>query len=114
MLAACGGNQVWRSTDGSDGTAVHDGRMWMVGGTDFTDYQDGIAKSDVWWTSDGENWTRTSAEAAFAPRWSHGLASYDGLLWVLTGFDRTLHDDVWRSEDGADWRLGFRIGLSLP
>lgn len=126
-------NDVWRSTDGRDwspvkpntylddafdpkrdwagrhtgGYAVHDRRMWLIGG----DANQGYHQGDVWSSSDGRDWRCVLEEAPWAPRVLHGAAAWMGRLWVwggqtMPGFaggkDR-FHDDVWVSADGSDW-----------
>ena len=64
-------HDVWSSADGqnwSQATAaaawqgrytpsavIHDGKMWLMGGMDGSD----VPLDDVWWSTDGVNWTAT-------------------------------------------------------
>ena len=98
---------------------VHDNQLWVVGGVSAGHY-----KNDVWWSEDGLNWTRVlnpnstnpndpnnnpnADEPGFPPREKHGFVSYNNRLWVIGGHIGAAHkNDVWRSEDGVNWRLGF-------
>lgn len=116
-------NDVWSSTDGIDWTletgnapwskrqlfsmlAVHDGKMWVIGGG-ITTYHPFKAYRDVWSSLDGKTWTRVTEEAPWPPRiWSASVV-YRNRLWVLGGFraEPTWNNfgDVWYSADGANW-----------
>ena len=126
-------NDVWRSTDGRDwsqvkpntyldesfdskrdwagrhtgGYAVHDGRMWLIGG----DANQGYHQGDVWSSANGRDWHCVLEEAPWAPRVLHGAAAWMGKLWVwggqtmpgFAGGKNRFYDDVWVSADGKDW-----------
>jgi len=126
-------NDVWRSTDGREwsqvkpntyldeafdtkqdwagrhtgGYAVHDRRMWLIGG----DANQGYHQGDVWASADGRDWRCVVEEAPWAPRVLHGAASWMGRLWVwggqtmpgYAGGSDHFYDDVWVSADGMDW-----------
>ena len=126
-------NDICRSTDGRDwsqvkpntyldesfdtkrdwagrhtgGYAVHDRRMWLIGG----DANQGYHQGDVWSSANGRDWHCVLEEAPWAPRVLHGAVAWMGRLWVwggqtMPGFaggkDR-FYDDVWVSADGSDW-----------
>lgn len=121
-------------TGANGGVAVHDGRMWILGGgyvgsggTTLSslrydlDEQPRLAArlyhNDVWSSSNGRDWTRHLAdgEAAWAARSYHDTAAWDGRLWVIAGHrgvaDRPEEvgtdgnrNDVWYSEDGEHWQ----------
>ncbi len=79
-----------------NGTAS--GKMWIIGG--YT--ANGFA-NDVWYSSDGANWTQATANAPFTPRsWASALV-YGGRLWVIGGSAAT--SDVWSTTDGVHWTL---------
>lgn len=61
----------------------------------------------VWQSTDGSSWTEMSALAAFTPRLSSGLASFNDDLWVIGGatMEGVDSDEIWRSADGLNWRL---------
>ena len=105
-------NDVWKSTDGAAtwvrqtdaawpaanawmGACVHDGKMWVSGGTAPG------ASNGVYSSTDGITWTTVRADGAangFTARDRHAMASYDGKLWVVGGAA-----SVWSSTDGAIW-----------
>jgi len=70
--------------------AVHGGAVWMVGGSDKTDY----------WTLDGGAWTRHALPAGWLPRATPRLVSLGGSLYVFGGktgrTELSNPQDVWR------------------
>ena len=42
-------------------SVVYDGRMWVIGG--HSPANDGQDLNDVWWSTDGANWTLATAAA---------------------------------------------------
>ncbi len=128
------GLQVWSSEDGilwsrevenagmsyrsGMTTPVHDGKLWLIGGgTDGT----GDLKNDVWKTADGRNWTRVTDRADFPGRIDHTSVVHEEKMWVIGG--RALDgssflggpvNDVWYSEDGAQWTLATGTAAFPP
>jgi hypothetical protein len=118
------GNEVWWSTDGAEwhqatasagwtprlaaGAVVFDDRMWILGGTEnyFFGDRDSL-RNDVWYSSDGTNWTLATADAGWAPRAYHQAVAHNGRIWVLGGGnylpENEFRNDVWCSEDGVNW-----------
>lgn len=116
-------SEVWSSTDGVDwtlvnpeapweprhtaGYAVHNGRMWVIGGDCLQRHY----QSDVWSSADGVTWQQECAQVPWGPRVLHYTVAFAGRLWVLGG--QTLpqfapeklvyYNDVWSSVDGRDW-----------
>jgi PKD repeat protein len=87
----------WRGTHTS---VVYDGKMWLMGGYD----DDGDTKNDVWWSTDGNDWTRATANAGWGYREKHASVVYDGKMWVIGGYSSyTDKNDVWWSTDGITW-----------
>lgn len=99
------------------------GRMWVYGGGNYqtgggqgtgeppTGYE---VHNDVWSSADGSSWDLVSPSAPWKPRIWHGYAVYRARLWVLGGWAMPNHNgtppvgnfnanDVWSSEDGAEW-----------
>ncbi len=79
----------------------HAGRLFMIG--------DGAAPGRVYVSGDGKNWTGLDHDADWGIRYRSADASYAGALWRVGGFveegdNRTLMNDVWRSEDGRRWQ----------
>ena len=103
-------NDVWKSTDSGAtwaqqtsaawasgarymGACVHDGKMFVSGGSAPN------ASNGVFSSTDGITWTTVRADGAangFTARNRHALASYDGNLWVVGGAAT-----VWKSTDGG-------------
>ena len=117
-------SEVWSSTDGAAwnlevlaapwegrhtaGYAVHDGRMWIVGG----DCNQGHHQKDVWSSADGVQWDLVCEHVPWFPRVLHYTVVFDGRIWVIGGqsmpkFDdaaeELFYNDVWCSKDGANW-----------
>jgi hypothetical protein len=123
-------SEIWCSEDGAEwdlvthapwegrhtaGYAVHDGRMWIVGG----DANQGHYQSDVWVSDDGERWEQILDDAPWGPRVLHHTVAFDGAIWLMGGqtvphfapAEERFYADVWRSEDGAFWE---RVADDLP
>ncbi|MCX6721237.1 MAG: serine hydrolase, partial [Candidatus Staskawiczbacteria bacterium] len=119
-------NDVWSTTDGinwKQETAsaawpareghqlvVFQDKIWLIGGVK---YDKGIASAtsgpklfnDVWYSSDGINWTEATNNAAWAPRWDHAVGIFQNKLWLVDGmvFGSAMFSDVWSSADGVTW-----------
>ncbi len=86
---------------------VYQDKIWVMGGDEPGVF--GLYMDDVWNTTDGENWTRTTVDAGWKARWGHESIVYDNKIWVLGGYavvkwqtDEDMND-VWNTEDGNDW-----------
>jgi len=99
-------NAAWSLRYGMGG-AVFNGNMWIIGGAwgvsgSVTDYYGGVYNS-----SDGSQWNQKvgdSNTSNFGLRYSPGVLSYAGKLWVIGGNQNgTLKNDVWNSLDGTNW-----------
>jgi uncharacterized membrane protein len=112
-------NDVWYSSDGVNWTRatdnaawsirgyhtsiVFDGRMWVIGGYGGAPYVP-TYKNDVWYSSDGVNWTRATALAGWSARRGHTSVVFDDKMWVIGGYgNSTFKNDVWYSSDGVNW-----------
>ena len=99
-------------------TAVHDSRIWVMGGQTMPGFVPGeeneVFYRDVWTTQDGVNWKKIEPRE---PCWSArgmigGSAVFRGRIWILGGgtYDtpqiptRKFHNDVWSSADGIHWK----------
>ena len=117
-------NDVWSSDDGVNwtqvtehapwvprgmigGAAVHDNRMWILGGGTYDTPATPMRNfyNDVWSSDDGINWKQHIAHAPWTPRQYHEVAAFDGHLWVLEGYaaESGNRRDVWYSPDGVNW-----------
>jgi hypothetical protein len=116
---------VWNSSDGIawtrvcatapwcprsfiGGSAVLNGRMWIVGGGTYDTPGAPVRAyhNDVWSTADGINWECQTRSAPWARRQMHDVAVFDGKLWVMEGWNEHgggNQKDVWYSPDGVDW-----------
>jgi len=84
-------SEVWSSRDGVDpeepggpvGGEAHSGvrRIWIVGG----DCNRGHYQDDVWSSEDGVEWKLHTSSAPWTPRQYHGVAVYDGRMWIVGG-----------------------------
>jgi len=117
-------NNVWYSTDGDSwicatvcapwpprsgmGSFVHDDRIWLAGGF----YRDTVNScwrgyDDVWWSSDGFNWTEATDSAGWEPRGMLTAVVFHDTMWVIGGCNNTstgpFYNDVWKSADGDSW-----------
>ena len=119
-------NDVWSTTDGvnwKQETAsaawpareghqlmVFQDKIWLIGGVRY-DKSIAVATTgpqlynDVWYSSDGINWTEATAHAGWAARWDHAAGVFQNKLWVAGGmvFGSKMFNDVWYSADGATW-----------
>ncbi len=117
-------DDVWNSADGAtwtkvptasphwparalvSGTAELGGRMWLIGGGTYDDFNrpDRELRNDVWSTADGARWEKVDEAMPFSPRQYHNVVAYDGRLWVINGYDGFDNvSDVWYSSDGRNW-----------
>jgi len=91
---------------------VHDNRIWIVGG-ETGNY---VPMGDVWYSSDGINWTQTTGWG-YTRSSNHGLASFDGKLWIYGGDGvngETDSHQMWWSEQGTDWKARYRNRIEVP
>ncbi len=127
-------SEVWSSTDGATwtlevlqapwegrhtaGYAVHDGKMWIVGG----DCNQGHYQNDVWSTADGKKWDLVNEKVPWAPRVLHYTVVFDNKIWIMGGqtipqfapADEVFYSDVWNSADGVAWsRVNERTPWSV-
>jgi len=117
-------NEVWSSSDGIDwkqvtsaagwsprlaaGLVEHQGRLWMLGGTENYYFGDAASvKNDVWSSADGQTWTQATAKAAWSPRAYHQAVTLNDKMYVLGGGNYVptyeARNDVWSSTDGVSW-----------
>lgn len=102
-------SDVWNSTNGADWEAVttsatfgersdfacfvFGGRMWVMGGQ----LSDGKAAGDVWWSVNGKVWIQ-AAKDAFPARYSAGLISEGGAVYLFGGKSDKIKNDGWWSK----------------
>jgi hypothetical protein len=92
------------------GTAVFDGKLWVIGGHLGEGYlwqcrvNSSCETNEIWSSPDGRTWSLITGNAGFSPRSGHGVAVFRDRLFVIgggTGDD--LKNDVWSSHDGSNW-----------
>ncbi len=91
----------WEPREGPAAT-VFDGKMWLMGGCGASSYF-----NDVWYSSDGINWTCATSAAPWSARTALQAVAFDGKMWMIgggawgSGFE--VENDVWSSVNGVDW-----------
>lgn len=79
---------AWDAREYHD-VAVWDGKMWVMEGY----HKDGGNRKDVWYSSDGVNWTELP-NTPWAPRHAASLFVHDDALWMVAG--NNMQPDVWK------------------
>ena len=59
--------------------------------------------NDVWYSSDGINWSVATDSAGFSPRWEHTSVTFNNKIWVIAGYSTKRENDVWYTNDGITW-----------
>lgn len=104
-------NDIWSSENGVDWiqvtdhasyparryhtTAVADDKMWVIGGIGGANPYNWEYLTDVWYSSNGTDWTEATAQAEFPGRYGFSTAVFDNKIWVIAG---TGSNDTWYSE----------------
>ena len=133
-------NEIWSSSDGhiwkrtkqntynssfdsikdfegrhTAGYIVFKNKMWIIGG----DANQGHYQSDIWNSSNGNNWNLVLSKAPWGPRSNHYTVTLNNKIYVIGGqtlpqyapAKDTIYNDVWCSNDGIKWKL---ISNNLP
>ena len=86
---------------GDFGAVIHNGRIIIVGGWSYYDWQ---RKNEIWSSADGLNWRLdTTSEFGFSGKGVLSALSHKGSVYVI--LDRYGNNDVWSSSDGVQWNL---------
>jgi len=83
---------------------VFDNKMWVIGG--WTIDKNGKEKNlrDVWYSTDGVNWTQATDSTPWRDRHNQTFLDYKDKMWLFGGYRRTgFFEDVWNSSDGVTW-----------
>jgi len=114
-------NDVWYSTNGvtwtqvtnnagwtprlAHSSTVFNNMMWIIGGAILMPiFPYLVCLNDVWYSSNGVNWTQTNISSPWSVRYCHSTVVYDNKIWVMGGGDTiNLYNDVWFSLNGTDW-----------
>ena len=112
-------NDVWYSSDGINWTQatanagwsarrghtsiVFDNKIWVIGGVTLDNPP--TRYNDVWYSSDGINWTQATANAGWSARGYHTSIVTNNVMWVMGGEEAGWHakNDVWYSINGVNW-----------
>lgn len=84
------------------------GKLWLLGGIeDYYFGNDSNLKNDVWYSSNGKDWSQATANAGWSPRAYHQAAVLNGKIYIFGGGNYVpqyqAYNDVWSSEDGVTW-----------
>lgn len=120
-----GPRDVWKSPDGANWTCMveeapwefgdlpaavsYRDQLWVMGGRRMPGR---LNCNQVWSSPDGADWTLVNEHADWCPRVSPSFVVFQDRMWVMGGTENfyqddetTLHNDVWSTTDGVDWRL---------
>jgi uncharacterized protein (TIGR02147 family) len=102
-------NDVWFSSDGETWTqaeynerfsprmnhtcTIYENRMWVIGGEN--PLLSSISYSDVWFSSNGIDWTQVTAPVGIGSRAGHSCVVFDEKMWVIGGVNGGASNDVW-------------------
>ena len=102
-------NDVWSSGDGARWTlhtanapwasrsmhdvAAFDGKLWVLEGSWAAEGQRSRNQNDVWYSSDGVNWTELPG-TPWKPRHAASVFVHDNALWMVAG--NNMESDVWK------------------
>src|SRR5688572_7222748 len=64
-------------------SVVFNNRMWVIAGSQIRAPYGPV--NDVWYSTDGVNWSRATGNAGFPARTGHASVVFDGKLWVIGG-----------------------------
>jgi Kelch motif len=117
-----GSNDVWSSADGkawecatysaafplraSHGSVVFQDKMWIIGGMSEIQTTPTTYYNDVWYSTDGKEWTCAVQSADFSRRADFGVTVLNGKIFVIDGeLEMAANSQVWSSADGITWGL---------
>ncbi|MCB0218059.1 MAG: hypothetical protein KDH09_00070, partial [Chrysiogenetes bacterium] len=120
---------------GMDKRAYHqmlsfDGKLWIIGGrasyheTIFDENTTMYEANDIWMSEDnGATWNEVTDHASFEQRQDFQAVVHDGAIYITGGYGGdgyvtvqgkdSILNDVWRSEDGVNWRAGFSKTVTM-
>lgn len=100
---------LWKHSD-LPMTVVFQDKMWLMGGWYNGRLPGHSASSEVWSSTDGENWEQATASAGWSPRLAAAVVEFKGKMWLFGGTEdyyfgdeKSLKSDVWFSSDGKEW-----------
>jgi hypothetical protein len=93
------------------------GSIYIIGGQNNTS---GSVQGDVWVSKDGgANWGLVTSSAPFGPRFGHRCVVFNGAIYLIGGWygaptGGVLANDVWMTQDGANWTQVNGGAASFP
>jgi leucine-zipper-like transcriptional regulator 1 len=110
---------IWYSTDGANWTqatasapwgirgghtlVVFDDKMWIIAGS-YVDSGWWVTLGDIWYSTDGMNWTQLTQSFPWEPRFGHTSVVFDNKVWLMGGsVFHAYYNDVWYSNDCSNW-----------
>lgn len=101
----------WKHSDLSMALVFKE-KMWFMGGWYNGRLPGHSAGNEVWWSTDGAEWTQATPGAGWTPRIAAGAVVFKDKMWILGGTENyyfgdetSLKNDVWSSADGKEWQL---------
>jgi hypothetical protein len=113
-------NDSWNSTDGVEWNGVtllanfgarsrasgivFNDKMWLTGGLEYD--LSPIYYKDVWYSTDGADWTAATRNAEFGHRVYPALTVFNDKIYLIGGEDvehSIYYNDVWTSSNGVAW-----------
>ena len=96
------GNAQWTNRR-LHSAVVFDDKMWVLGGI-ISIIDNSTHFNDVWWSTNGKDWTQATADAPWPNRGAHSVVTYSNKMYLMGGNDgSTRYNDVWFSSDGTNW-----------
>lgn len=116
---------VWKSPDGKQWQCMTEqapwehsdlpaalpfkNRLWLMGGRKLPGAEN---SNKVWSSPNGKDWTLECESAGWSPRVSPCHVVFKDRMWIFGGTDNfyedtdeTMHNDVWSTADGKNWKL---------
>jgi len=102
-------NASWIGRDNFAGVVFND-KIWVLGGHAPPNCTHNKGK-DVWYSSDGINWTQATSNASFGCRSHHSAVVFENKIYVIGGYTSncssgsggSYNTDVYSSTDGSNW-----------
>jgi hypothetical protein len=93
-------------------TIVYNDKILLISGRDSAG-----ELSDIWSSTNGTTWTLETSDSGIRGRTGFDLTIFDGELWLHGGVWQDglakYQKDVWRSDDGVNWRVGLQKQVDL-
>ncbi|OGY42382.1 MAG: hypothetical protein A2Y82_04475, partial [Candidatus Buchananbacteria bacterium RBG_13_36_9] len=102
----------WGERRTNSGTVVFNNKIYLFGGYKLNANWTALTfNNEVWYSTDGKNWTEATSDADWTDRSSFGYTVYNNKIWLTGGCDHADVDmacdsgknDVWSTSNGVDW-----------